>query len=77
MPSEITSFHPFVSDMVLGYNILGRNVEGAGSMDWCNKKPHKELDYLVPNEVIDFLYILRLTQPQPKISYHKSMHFQA
>ena len=77
MPWEITSFHPFISDTVHGYSILCRKVECAGSMDWCHKKPHMELDPLVPNEVVDFLYILRLTQPQPITSYHRLMHFQA
>jgi len=71
------SFHPFVSDTVHEYNILCRKVEGAGSMACCHKKPHKELDPLVPNEVVNFLYILRLTQPRPIISYRKSMHFLA
>ena len=77
MASEITCFHPFVSEMVHGYNILCRKVEGAGSMAQCHKKPHKKLDPLVRNEVVDFLYILRLTQPQPIFSYHRSMHIQA
>jgi len=57
VPSEIISFRPFISDTVHGYNILCRKVEGAGSMAWCHKKPHKELDPLAPNEVVDFLYI--------------------
>jgi len=68
VPSEKVSFHPFVCDKEYGYNILCRKVEDAGSMVSSHKKPHKELDPLVPNEVDDFLYILRLTQPQPIIS---------
>jgi len=72
---EISSFHPFVFDTVNGYIILCRRVEGAGSMAWSHETPHKESDSLVPNEVVDFLYVLRLTQPQPRISYHKLMHF--
>jgi len=71
VPSEIPSFCPFVSDTVHGFNILCRKVEGAGSMAWCDEKPHKELDPLVPNEVVYFLYILKLTQPQPMTSYHR------
>jgi len=77
VPSEITSFHPFISDTVHGYSILCRKVEGAGSMAWCQEKPHKELDPLMPNGVVDFLYILWLTQPQPITSYHRLMHFRA
>jgi len=77
VPSEITSFHPFVSDTIHGYSILCQKVEDAGSMAWCHIKPQKELDPLVPNEVVDFLYILRLTQPQPITSYHRLMHSQA
>ena len=71
MPSERVSLRPFVSDKVHGYNILCRRAEGAGSMASRHKKPHKELDPLAPNEVDDFLYILRLTQPQPISSYHR------
>jgi len=77
VPLEITSFRPFVSDTVHGDNILCRKVEGAGLMAYFHKTLHKELDPLVPNEVVNFLYILRLTQPQPITSYHKLMHFQA
>jgi len=77
VPSEIISFRPFVSDTVHEYSSLRRKVERAGSMAWCHKKPHKELDPLVPNVVVNFLYILMLTQPQPIISYHRSMHFRA
>jgi hypothetical protein len=51
VPSERVSFRPFVSDKVHGYNILCRKVEDAGSMASSHKKPHKELDPLVPNEV--------------------------
>jgi len=72
---EITSFHPFVFDTVNRYIILCRRVVGAGSMAWSHETPHKVSDPLVPNEVVHFLYVLRLTQPQPRISYHKLMHF--
>jgi hypothetical protein len=65
VPSERVSFFPFVFDKEHGYNILCRKVEDAGSMASSHKKPHKELDPLMPNEVDDFLSILRLTQPQP------------
>jgi len=71
VPSEIISFHPFVSDKEYGYNILCRKVEGVGSMASGHKQPHKDLDPLAPNEVEDFLYILRLTQPQPITSYRR------
>ena len=76
MPSERDSFHPFFSDKVHGYNILCRKVEDAESMALSHKKPHKELDPLVPNEADGFLYILRLTQPQPIIFYRRLPHFQ-
>ena len=63
MPLDRVSFHCSGSDKEHAYNMLWRKVEDAGSMASSHKKPHKELDPLVPNEVDDFLYIVRLTQP--------------
>jgi hypothetical protein len=71
VPLVRVSFRRFISDKEHGYNILSQKVEGAGSMPSSHKKPYKELDLLALNEVDDFLFILRLTQPQPITSYRR------
>ena len=77
MSWERVSFRPFVSDKEHEHNILCQKVEDVGSMALSNKKAHKELDPLVPNEIDNFLYILRLTLPQPITSYRRLPRFQA
>jgi len=77
VPSGKFSFRPFVSDKEHGYNILSQKVEDAGSMASSHQKPHKELDPLSQYEVVNFLYILRITLLQPIIFYHTRRHVQA
>jgi len=53
--APVDIFLPSVfSDTVHGYIIPFGKVEVAGSMACCHKVPHKQLDHLVPNEIVNF-----------------------